>query len=594
MFLSLLVAAAVAHAVPDTLQPVRVIADRGVIVSRADTVSIDHSLDVSSVLLAAPGVYAGDYGGAAGLKTVSLRGLGSAHTAIYIDGVRAGNVQSDQIDLGMPSLDAFSSVTVDYAQNSLSFNTARPNLEGKRIGVRVRMLAGSFGTYRPYARIDVPLGRQMSLSVNGGAIISQGNFPLADGSLRTNNDILQIQTGADLFGTVGGGKLHAKAYYNSADRGTPGSLSWPSSDRQKDRNAFAQAVYSKDFSRLYSLNLSAKGAYDKLLYLSEWGDSDYAQTEFQLNSSHQFRITDSFTASLAADFQWDGLASGLYNESRIGSVIALAAAYSTERFKAGIALEGDSVIDSDGGTWLNLSPSADLRFTVIPGLDLVAFGRRAFRAPTFNELYYPGYGNPGLRPEYAWMADAGIDFNRRLGSWRLQARIDGFYNNLTDKIISAPSEADPMVWLPYNVGKVDALGADALAAVTFASGEFEAGLTLRYGYQSAVDKTPDSYSFGQQLSYIAKHSASAAGKLAWKGWSLEPVWTLRAGRVDSAGEMPDWDTLDLSAGKEFRFGGRWILGLKVTGRNLLDKRYEIVSGYPMPGRSVIGGIELRF
>ena len=69
------------------------------------------------------------------------------------------------------------------------------------------------------------------------------------------------------------------------------------------------------------------------------------------------------------------------------------------------ALEYAGVWDKGGASWNSLSPSAGLRFTLLEGVDLVAFGRRAYRTPTFNELYYPGYGNPALKPEDAYLAD---------------------------------------------------------------------------------------------------------------------------------------------------------------------------------------------
>ena len=65
-------------------------------------------------------------------------------------------------------------------------------------------------------------------------------------------------------------------------------------------------------------------------------------------------------------------------------------------------------------------------------------------------------------------------------------------------------------------------------------------------------------------------------------------------RFDALGEMPDWNTLDARFGKTFRLGNLGCLGLKVIGRNLLDCRYETVSGYPMPGRSLLGGLEFKF
>lgn len=81
----------------------------------------------------------GDNGGLAGLKTVSLRGMGSPHTAVYIDGVKVGNVQSGQGDMGMLDIENFSSVVVDYAQNCVSFNTARPMFGQGSVAGKVRI-----------------------------------------------------------------------------------------------------------------------------------------------------------------------------------------------------------------------------------------------------------------------------------------------------------------------------------------------------------------------------------------------------------------------------------------------------------------------
>ena len=86
----------------------------------------------------------------------------------------------------------------------------------------------------------------------------------------------------------------------------------------------------------------------------------------------------------------------------------------------------------------------------------------------------------------------------------------------------------------------------------------------------------------------------ASAALTWKGWSLNPVWQLRAGRTDGYGALPDWDTLNCGLSKSFSFGKAGILTAILSVRNILDEHYEIVSGYPMPGRSFIAGIELKF
>ena len=527
------------------------------------------TFSVSEVLNLSSGLHVGDNGGVAGLKSVSLRGLGSAHTAIYLDGVRVGNVQSGQNDLGMLPLEDMSSATVDYAQNSVMFKTARPVFGNSPVAGKVRFYAGSFGTYLPYARLDFKLSDKMSLSANAAGVFSKGDFVYGDGQVRTNNDIEQYRGGLDLFGIMDGGDYHVKAYYSQVERGTPGSVTWPSDDRQKDKNAFIQGHMTKAFGSLYTLHASAKGSYDDIYYSSAWGDSNYGQTELQLNTAHDFQVVDWCKLSLAADLQWDGLKSSMYNASRLTAFSALA------RYA--------------------VSPSADIRFRIFEGFDVLAFGRRAYRVPTFNELYYVGYGNPELRPEDAWLTDLGVEYGRSFGdSWIVRAKVDGFFNYLTDKITSAPTPEDPAIWAPYNIGKVLSTGLDAAAGFVWRSGDWRCAFDAKYTLLSAEDKTPDSYSYGQQIPYIAKHSLILNAVASWKGWTLTPVWQFRSGRTDGSGMLDDWNTLDLTFSKELKLPKTGPLTFRFSVRNVTDCRYEVSSGYPMPGRSFLVGVEYKF
>ena len=579
----------------DTLHAVTVTADKGVVISRTDTLHITNTFDITGELHQVPGLQLGDYGGFAGLKTVSLRGMGSPHTAVYVDGVRVGNVQSGQGDMGMLDIESFSSAVVDYAQNSISFNTARPTFGQSRVTGKAGLKMGSFGTYLPAARIDLRLSQKLSLSVNAAGVISKGDFPVADDATRANNDIRQVRGGVNLFGSMKDGDYHVKAFYNAAERGTPGSISWPSEDRQKDMNAYLQGVMKKSFSPLYTLRLSAKASYDDIYYTSSWGDSQYGQTELQLNSSHVFSINSWWKVSLAADIQWDKLASTNYSASRTTAISAVSTSFNLNRLSLNAAAEYSGYFDRGEGSRHAISPSVDFRMRVIDGLDIVGFARRAYRVPMFNELYYVGYGNPDLKPEDAWLTDLGVDFHRQVSrTWNLKAKVDGFYNILSNKITSAPTAEDPNFWLPYNIGKVRSIGLDLVTGADFTYGEWKGEMDLRYSYQSAVDRTPDSYSYGQQIPYIAKHTVTASVKASWKGYELNPRWVLKSGRNDATGNLADWNTLDLTLSKTFKLRGPLSLGINIAAKNLLDCRYELVSGYPMPRRSFIGGVEMKF
>ena len=231
-----------------------------------------------------------------------------------------------------------------------------------------------------------------------------------------------------------------------------------------------------------------------------------------------------------------------------------------------------------------------MRVKLFEGFDAVAFARRAYRVPVFNELYYVGYGNPSLRPEDAWLSDIGVEYSCTIAKGlTLISKVNAFYNFITDKIISAPTAEDPNIWAPDNIGRVRSTGVDAAAAVGSSKGSFRCHASVKYSYLSSIDK--DS---GTQVPYTAKHVAVADADVSWKKWSLNALWQIRAARSDSYGSMPDWNTLDISASKSFSLAKAGELVLKLIVRNIFDCRYETVSGYPMPGRSFMGGIEYKF
>ncbi len=577
----------------DSLRPVTVTSERPAAVSRTDTLSSGNSIEISDVLRKIPGVHVGDNGGLSGLKTVSLRGLGSAHTSLYVDGVRVGNVQSGQNDLGMLGLENVDQVVVDYAANSISFNTSAPEFGASSASGNIRVHAGSFSTYLPSARLALRLSDNLTLSVNGAGIISKGDYRYADGLVRTNNDISQFRGGLDLFGRMKDGEYRVKIYTNSTDRGTPGPVNWPSEDRQSDRNTFLQGRYRKGFSSVYVLDVSAKVAYDDIAYTSSWGDSCYGQTEIQLNSSHHFKVRNRMDVSALVNLQWDGLESTAYNTSRLSVLSSLGAFFRAGRFSGDAVLEYTGAFDRAALSRNVLSPALALRYKVSEDLELVAFGRRACRVPVFNELYYVGYGNPSLKPEDAIMMDAGADYKRKAGGWTIKAKADAFLNLLKNKITSVPSVEDPAVWMPYNIGKVRSAGLD-VAAGFVRKGVWTLGLDARWNLNHAVDVDSSNTSYGQQIPYIARHTLVLDGSVEWKGWTLLSFWQMRSGRTDGAGALPDYDTLDLSLCRTFTLCRSYGMKVSLSCRNVFDCSYEIAGGYPMPGRTLMGGVEFSF
>ena len=590
--------------ITDTLEVSTVIAEKGFTVSREDTVSLKGLLRTEDALMKIPGLLVNDMGGPGGLKTVSLRGLGSAQTAIFIDGVRVGNLMSGQSDLSMISLGNFSRASVDYAQNSISFTTAVPQyMPGRKYTAGAALKAGSFGTYMPELSFGYRIADNVNASVNAAALFSNGH--------RQQSGISQYHGSLDFAGQTSTVTWKAKAYFNHTDRDCPGSTAYPALSHQKDLNAFIQGSADIHASSLYTVFLSAKAAYDNMKYKDDYSSSDYDQAEVQINSSHIFKAAHWCDVAFSASGKWNGLSSSNYTMpsegllNRFGLTAAGSASFHTEIIKAKASLEYLGAYDKGNSHRRDrhfFCPGASIRVTAVKGLDIIAFGKRSCHIPTFNDLYYMGSGNSNLKPEDAWLTDIGLEWRTgssrnessgREGGWTICAKADGFFNYLTDKITWAPSPEDAYIWLPYNIGKVRAAGADLSVSTTYTSGNWKTGGSARYSFQDARDRTPGSYTFDSPVPYIARHTVVLTGEISYKGWRIEAIWNFRDGRSDSSGKMPSWNTLDLNASKTFRIKKFCELDLTMTARNITDFRYEISSGYPMPGWGLYGGFAVR-
>jgi outer membrane receptor protein involved in Fe transport len=144
-----------------------------------------------------------------------------------------------------------------------------------------------------------------------------------------------------------------------------------------------------------------------------------------------------------------------------------------------------------------------------------------------------------------------------------------------------------------NIGKVDVTGLDVKAEGGYEGLRLDAKAVLRYTYQRALDhSTPGSQTWGNQIPYIPLHSGSIG--LAFRFDQLYLNWdtTLTGVRWSRSANTSDyyiapWSTSDVSLSRQFY---RWKVGLAC--KNIFNRSYEIVQGYPMPG--INGMITVEF
>lgn len=574
-----------------------------------------------------------DYGGIGGLKTVSVRNLGAAHTAVSYDGVAVSNCQAGQIDIGRFSLDNVSTLTLAVGQDDnllqparlyasagvLNIETEKPRFdEGKHSLSQIQLRGGSFGYITPSVRHWQQLGEQTSLSADASYMRADGNYPftLKNGKYtteekRNNSDIETWQGEANLFQTFHDeSELNTKVYYFYSERGLPGSVilyNPTAKERLWDENFFAQVRYKKSFSEKWTLQAQNKFNYSWNKY--EDTDVKYEngrqtdinrQNEYYLSATLNYHPMSGLDLSLAQD----GIINTLHtnvndspNPIRYSSLTAFNARYQLGRMKLLGTLVGTFISENvkNGNNPKDrkrLSPTLSASFQPFQDEQLYirAMYKNTFRVPTFNDLYYLRIGNTGLRPEKATEYTAGVTWNGKPCSFLdfLTLTVDGYYNEVKDKIVAFPST---YVWKMQNYGKVHIAGIDAtLATAIPLSTKYRLSLSGNYSWQKAIDLTnPDAKNYKEQLPYTPEHNGNASATIETPWINASYTLTAVSKRYYMAqnlkeNEIEGYTEHTATLWREFQIKS-CHLRLQAEVINLTDKQYDIIKYYPMPGRS---------
>lgn len=210
--------------------------------------------------------------------------------------------------------------------------------------------------------------------------------------------------------------------------------------------------------------------------------------------------------------------------------------------------------------------------------------------PTLNDLYYTFIGNKNLKPEYTNQYNVGITYGKNFtggGLRRLEFQVDGYYNQVEDKIIAMPT-SNQFRWTMLNLGYVEIRGVDVATQGYWKIGKVDVSTRLNYTYQKAQDFTdPESRYYGGQIPYVPWHSATAILGGSYRGWDLNYSFIYTGERYEAVANIPEnyaqpWYTHDLALSKTIEWQK---ITLRVTGEvnNIFNQPYEVVQCYPMPG-----------
>lgn len=586
------------------------------------------------------GVQVKDYGGAGGLKTVSVRSLGASHTGINYDGVPVSNAQSGQIDLGrysntfLYSIDLFQAnipgtllpARTFSAASVLSISTQSyyPSVAGRK-SWKAGTRAGSFGLIQAFAGTNFSLGRKLFIGLNAEAISSKGDYPitivngnLSEKTRRNNSKLRSVQGEVNILKIFhDSSTLQVKGWSYASRRGLPGAIIFfndRSVQQLWNRDYFIQSRYHKDLSGRTSFLAIGKFNHTYTRYtdpdfLNNAGglDQRYRQSEYYASLALNHRVGNYFTAGIASDIAYANLKANTTSfafPTRISTWNNAVLNYSDSLWQAGTSLLWSRFTDKTKTTTAShrrdkLTPAfaVSRKLTMHSPFMLRAFYKHVFRMPTFNDLYYNFIGNNNLRPEYAQQYNLGIVYSKRFNKsiQQFNISVDGYYNLVKDKIVAVPGQ-NLFTWTMLNLGKVQVKGVDVTGEL---AGLIRSGIKwsarVSYTWQQVLDITDASASnYRDRIPYTPDHSGSGMLSVGIRKWTAGGSFNFSGTRYGLGDNSPytqldGWGTGDLFVLRQVDFN-HFTGNVKLELNNITGQRYDIIQSYPMPGRSFKIGI----
>jgi len=288
-----------------------------------------------------------------------------------------------------------------------------------------------------------------------------------------------------------------------------------------------------------------------------------------LSLQNDFTIAKRHVLTAGADFQKDRIASdtaypvtsrdnyGVFGQYQAG----------LGRHNATLSVRRDDNEQFGGKTTGNVGWGYD----VTDALRVNASYGTAFKAPTFNELYFPNFGDPTLRPETARSGELGVQGDHPLGTWGV---------NLFETRLNNLIAFDAARRLATNVDDARIRGLEVQAGALLAGWTAHANLTL-------LD--PENRSTGANRGKVLPRRAEESLRIdADREFGRFGVGAsiLAAGKryddLANAVELDRYVTVDLRS--QYKVTEKWAI--QGRAENLLDRDYETAAFFNQPGRSV--------
>ncbi len=639
-----------AHRYPARLKDVAV----AVMVIEREDIDRLKPLGLGEVLNAAAGIDFKDYGIPGGVTSISLRGVPTNGTLILVNGQPLNAVTNGMADLGMIDINTVERIEIVkgpvaslYGANALggvvNIITFR---ELSKPDIAIKFTPSTTELDDPLYTKDISI--KLGLPVQRTQFDLSGNYSGSDG-YRSNSDLTKYHFTGSIIHKAKTAEFLLSLLYSDKEYGIPGPL--PLADNLHPVPLFGDSTATSIFDREIDRSLLANlGADLRITDNVRWHNKilvDRNRTVF----STTYGGWSGDTIGEKYDYLTHTIGFNTILTARaniLTSTLGLDATYDTLHTKTASTQTGDTTWhagSSNIGVWTELqlrmtdavSATSSIRYDrnsafgdfLSPGIGisympteilLLKFSAgKTYRAPTFNDLYWPQSGNPELEPEHGWAYELRAESSPRPD---LFAALSLFLRSVKDRIAWLPG--DNNLWRPQNVNFLTIRGFDLELKHQIADFvEYEVEFTylnarqkndeIVYDYYDWVADTSLTISeeIERSAAFTPEYSISStfSFKLPWDfgfnvsgqyashrvnyyaNYDAYPVVSMDTKTLD------DYLVVNAAISKEIFKNVLLAFGIK----NLFDKEYSLQFGntvedrdYPMPGRIYFAQFNVKY
>ncbi|WP_179404102.1 TonB-dependent receptor domain-containing protein [Burkholderia guangdongensis] len=563
---------------------------------------------ITQALATLPGVTVWQNGGPGSNASVSIRGSSASQVAVFVDGIRVGSVTTGIAEWADLPTAAFDRVEVISGPAAASFGA---DAMGGVVQLFTRRAAnlpnqttistggGSNKTFDTQIRTSGTIPSTGPLSALGGLTYSLGlhdyntagidaTQPYAYGHEDGRNPYHAQDVDARLGYAHGNWSISTFALYHRSN------LSYDNAggnDWQLDHQLTTGVAFHLDVTPDTQFDQSIGYATDRQFVYS----ADPTLPTDEIDST-RFSTSTSLTHQERGYKLFDLPLSG---ETKLAYDFTREQAYLPIDIPSGVPARNDSAVSVHQSTTLGAvtmflagrheivsgqavnTGNAALAWAITPVYTArVSYGN-AFRLPTFNDLYYPGYANPDLQPERSDTVEAALDATTSFGTFSAAV-----YDTRVNNLISY----DAATYLPVNVGRAHIQGIDLSYKGTLGR---STPVSLAIGILNPQDVTNQTW-----LNRRPRQNVSLSVDHTWDELHLHALSTgvsvLYGGSTFddqfNTTYLPSYTTVSLRA--SYKINAH--LAVSASLSNLFDRRYMTAYGYNSVGRAAFGKVTYTF